>query len=94
MHQIDGENQDEEDQGNRGGIAGLLLVVSGAHRLVDTVEVESRGPPFVIILIWVNSENAAMVIVMRIKVRVWRRPGQVTCLNCCQVEAPSRAAAS
>ena len=40
--------------------------------------VESSGPPWVMTLIWANRLNAAMVMVTRMKVRVARRPGQVT----------------
>ena len=43
-----------------------------------TVEVESRGPPWVMMLTWVNSEKAAMVMVIRMKIAVCRSPGQVT----------------
>ncbi len=45
-------------------------------------------------LTWENSANAAMVMVIRMKVRVWRRPGQVTLTNCCHGLAPSIEAAS
>ena len=40
--------------------------------------VESSGPPWVMTLTWVNRLNAAIVMVIRMKVRVARRPGQVT----------------
>ena len=43
-----------------------------------SVVVESSGPPWVITLTWVNRLNAEMVMVIRMKVRVGRRPGQVT----------------
>ena len=51
--------------------------------------VESSGPPWVITWIWVNRLNAAIVMVIRMKVRVCRRPGQVTYRNFCQLLAPS-----
>ena len=89
------------------GLTAALGDVEGAADIVDaltelpdagetglTVVVASRGPPLVITSICVNSENAAIVMVISTKIAVGRRPGQVTYLNFCQVPAPSTSAAS
>ena len=61
---------------------------------VALIVVAFAGPPLVITSIWVNSENAEIVIVMKMKTKVGRRPGSVTLRNCCQRLAPSSAEAS
>ena len=49
----------------------------------------SRGPPWVITCTWVNRLNAEIVMVIRMKVLVCRRAGQVMNRKFCQLLAPS-----
>ena len=67
-----GDCEDEHEEGQRDGrgIARLLLLEPVRTAMSTSVEVESSGPPWVMMLTWVNRENAAIVMVIRMKVRV------------------------
>src|SRR4249920_3156090 len=58
------------------------------------VVVESRGPPWVMTCTLVNRLNAEIVMVIRMKVLVCRRAGQVMKRKFCQLLAPSMEDAS